>query len=111
MCGMDRQTRREQMLGWIEVRRREGLSFRALSERSGIPQKTLHRWAARFRDEEPSSDGLRASRGSSFVELIEVPSTASSRIEIVLGRDRRVSVPNEFDEATLVRVVRALERC
>ena len=109
--GMDRRARREQMRGWIEVRLREGLTFRALSERSGIPVKTLHRWHARFREEKEGLADHGSSRASAFVELIDAERAAPSRIEIVLKHDRRVIVWDDFDPSMLVRVVRALEQC
>lgn len=117
---MDRQAQRERAQGWLEVGRREGLTFRALAERSGLSVKTLHRWQARLR-REGEQRGLDVG-SSPFVELAvtereqAAPALTSrdlggSRMEVVLSHGRRVVVPVDFDEAALMRVVRALERC
>jgi transcriptional regulator with XRE-family HTH domain len=106
---MDRQTRRKQMRGWLELGEREGLTRRELAERTGVSLKTVYRWAARFRGEREGSRGEEAA--SAFVEIVEEPERPAGRIEIVVGGDRRVLLCGEVDEESLVRVVRALERC
>jgi transcriptional regulator with XRE-family HTH domain len=108
--------RREQMRRWLALREEQGLTFRQLSERTGVAAGTLGSWAWKLRGEATAG---RRRRGSapSFVELI--PSVSAEReepragegIEIVLGRGRRILVRGEVDETLLLRVVRALERC
>ena len=41
----------EAMMGLLEEREREGLTMRALSERSGVPVHTLSYWASKLRRE------------------------------------------------------------
>jgi transposase len=108
---MDRETRHAQMIGWLELRRREGLTYRELVERSGCSLKTLYRWSAKLRGKAQSSQVVSAARESSFVELVEERQSSVSRIEIVLANERRVVVGSDIDEVSLSRVVRALERC
>lgn len=103
----------------MEVGRREGLTFRALAERSGLSVKTLYRWQARLRVERRGTG-----KGSpAFVELavaereeqanpaLRSPDLGGCPLEVVLAHGRRVVVPVDFDEEALMRVVRALERC
>ena len=65
MLAMDR---RREVQRWLALRDREGLTYRNLSARSGIPANTLAHWAWRLRREE------RSTRESApFVELVSAP--------------------------------------
>lgn len=102
------------MREWIELGRRERLTVRELSERSGEQPRTLHRWAARLRGEPSPASPLPppADEGrGAFVELVERAAAPTGRIEILPGGERRIVVSGEVDEAALARVVRAFERC
>jgi hypothetical protein len=104
--------RREQVRRWLARRDRHGLTFRELSDETGVPIGTLASWAWKLRQKGPGQEAHgRPSHG--FVELVGDPDRGGSRggIEIVLAGGRRVVVPDEVDEDRLVRVVRALERC
>lgn len=88
-------------------REREGLTFAELSQQSGVPLGTLASWSSRLRSEGSAELG-------GFVELTppeELPQGAidSARLEVVLGRGRRVLVPSGFEEDELLRLIRALE--
>jgi transposase len=114
MYAMDRATRREQMHKWIALGRREGLTFRELASRSGVSMKTLYRWNAVFTAKAPSRETRSASAPAPqrFVELVErAPPVSEGRIEILLAGERRVVVSGAVEEASLVNVLRALERC
>ena len=107
-------TRREAMRGMLARRERQGLTFRELSEQTGTPVGTLAFWAWKLRQ---GSGGVRATarRGVGFVELVAASEQGSREgsgsIEVVLSNGRRVLVHGEIDEARLLRVVQALERC
>lgn len=98
--------RREQMRSWLARRAERGLTFRELSEETGVPAGTLAFWSWKFRAE-PRHDEAP----SAFVELVPKARDADNRIEVVLANGRRVLVSTGLDEEHLVRVVRALERC
>lgn len=98
--------RRREIERWLALREREGLTFRELAWRSGISAGTLGHWAWRLRRE------ARRERG--FVELVPSsppPSAASSRVEIVLGNERRVIVDMAVDVEALARLLAVVERC
>jgi len=108
---MVRMDRREQMRGWLERRERLGLTFRELSEETGIPVGTLAFWAWKLRQERGAAAPAHGS-ASTFVELVPTPSEErGARLEIVLRGERRVLIVGDVEEERLVRVVRALERC
>ena len=102
--------RREQMRRWLARRDRAGLTFRELSQQTGVPVGTLACWAWKLRRE-----GTRPQRADDrsrpFVELVAAPVDAAGRVEIVLRNERRLVVDTSIDEPSLVRIVSALERC
>ena len=99
------------MRGLLERREQQGLTFRELSEQTGVPSGTLASWAWKLRQE--SEEAARVSRpASAFLELVPTPREVQvSRVEIVLRGERRVLIVGEIEEDRLVRLVRALERC
>lgn len=101
---------REQVRRWFSRREREGLTYRELSARVGVPANTLCHWAWRLRREARSG----AVEKPAFVELTVAsrPEIAvGQRVEIVLRSKRRVIVDAALDSAALTRLVAALERC
>ncbi len=103
--------RREQMRGWLDRRERQGLTFRELSDQTGVPIGTLASWAWKLRQESGDPEPVEC-RPSGFVELVPTPTDdRTSRLEIVLRGERRVLIVGAIEEEDLVRVVRALERC
>jgi hypothetical protein len=113
MYAMDRAARREQMHKWIAPGRRERPTLREMASRSGVSMKTLYRWNAVFAAMASSREKRSASaRSPRFVELVErAPPVSEGRIEILLAGERRVVVSGAVEEASLVNVLRALERC
>lgn len=101
--------RRREVQRWLALRDREGLTYRDLSARSGLPANTLAHWAWRLRREE------RSTRESApFVELVPAQrheDSAAGRVEILLRGERRVVVDAAIDPAVLARLLVAIERC
>jgi hypothetical protein len=94
---------------WLALRDREHLTYRELSQRSGIPANTLAHWAWRLRREQAT---LPAE--SAFVELVATAAPAhrsGSRVEIILRGERRVVVDASIDADALARVLTAVDRC
>ena len=86
-------------------RERQGLSFRELSEQSGVPAPTLAWWSAKVRRE-------RGRASQRFVEVVPaagVEASGDERAEIVLRSGRQLVVREGIDEQTLQRLVAALE--
>ena len=100
------------MRRWLTRRERRGLTFRELSEETGVPVGTLASWAWKLRRGAAGASSPDR-RGRGFIELVPEPDRGGGRagIEIVLAGGRRLMVAEEVDEDQLVRVVRALERC
>ena len=86
----------------LERRAREGLTFRELSEESGIPIPTLSYWASKLRRE-----GAEVEARLVEVELVDdaAPIVTESRAGL------RVTVERGFDAEHLARVLGALARC
>ena len=86
---------------------RDGSSYRALEEETGISRHTIAAWAARLRREAAGDEEKR----SAFVELVAVEpteeATAETAIEIVVGH-RVLRVRRGFDAPTLSRVLGVL---
>jgi transposase len=102
--------RRDQAREWLAVREREGLTYKALSARVGVPVTTLAHWAWRLRREAAQEPGTP----TEFVEL--VPSSRAlisdtARVEIITRSERRVIVDAGIDVIALARIVLAVERC
>ena len=108
-----------------------GLSIKAFAGMRGIPPGTLSSWRHELkqRDAARARTGERATK-SPFVKVKVVGAgavagaaapepeprarRASARpavYEVVLGRDRVVRVPAEFDEARVAALVRAVASC
>jgi hypothetical protein len=94
---------------WLKIRHREGLTYRELSARSGIPANTLAHWAWRLRREGKSGRSERVA----FVEVSSTTGANSSvpKVEIITRTDRRLLVDADLSPELLQRLVGALERC
>ena len=84
-------------------RARHGLTFRELSEESGIPIPTLSYWASKLRRE-----GLNGEARLVEVEILE---ESVRPIVIESGSGLRVTVEPGFDSEHLARVLGAMARC
>ena len=91
---------------WSEVERREllavhadsGMSLWAFARESGVAYTTLVHWKKRGTASPPRLVPVEIERGG------------DARVEVIVG-DVVVRVGAEFDDAHLVRVVRALSAC
>jgi len=82
----------------LAERDRDGLTWRALSERSGVPISTLQKWMRRVREESAPS----------FVEVGSVE-VVPDVFEIDLAGGRRIRVPMRFDPEALRSLVGVLD--
>ncbi len=90
----------------LERRARHSLTFRELSEESGIPIPTLSYWASKGRRGEVSNV---ASAEFARVEVLDGESRGAISIEV--GPSVRVMVESGFDKAHLARVLSVLAQC
>lgn len=110
----------------VERWRDSGLSAKEFASQTGLNASTLTYWSWKLRAgaaivrpaDSGGSDGVAAPRKPSrgkknvprFVEVCAASSPASGMpLELVLSRGICLRVPPGFDEATLVRVMRAVE--
>jgi len=89
----------------LERRERHGLTYREISEESGIPIPTLSYWASKRRRDE---DGEAVAR---FVPVEVGADDHPGAIAIEVGPAVRVTVECGFDEEHLSRVLSVLARC
>ncbi len=102
---MKERQNREEMEALLAMRKSEGLTYRELAERSGVPIFTLNYWAMKFRNEnQVDSTEPELLR----VELFE--QDVPSAIPIELSGGIRVLVESDFDERHLRRIVNALSQ-
>ena len=87
-------------------RARHGLTFREISEESGIPIPTLSYWASKQRRDEDEDEAP-----AQFVPIELENDAEAGTIAIELGSSVRVTVERGFDEDHLTRVLSVLARC
>ncbi len=92
----------------LEARKAERLTFKQLSERSGVPVHVLTYRAVQDRRGQANSDPDAVG----FVEVFQAPTmeqaediAGRSGIELTLPGGLRVALAPDFDEATLARVL------
>jgi len=88
---------KEEIIRVVEQYRSSGMTRAEFCRRAGIPVATMGNYCRRH-----------AGRGLVRVE-VEAVEKQSGQIAIVLGSDRRVEIGADFDDATLMRVIRAVE--
>lgn len=114
MTERERGARRREMARWLGRRDREGLTWRELSERSGIPIPTLVGWRKRI---ERESCGPRARR-LRFAEVHlredgkgrEEPAATDAVYEIESPSGLRLRLREGFDLEAVARLVEVLDR-
>jgi hypothetical protein len=90
----------------LERRERHGLTYREISEESGIPIPTLSYWASKQRRDEVEDEP-----SAQFVAVEIEGDDQAGGIAIELGPSVRVTVERGFDEEHLSRVLSVLARC
>lgn len=85
-----------------------GLTARQFAARIGVNPNTLAHWKWRL-----AAEAEAPTDGASFIEIsaavVSAAGGADDRLEVVCRGGRAVRVPRDFDAATLVRVLDALE--
>ena len=96
-------SRRKEMARLLAQRERQGLTYRELSERSGIPAHTLSWWAWKLRQDPVPRP--------SFVELELEEATPTPAIEVETPGGHVLRLREDFDPALLRRVLEVLATC
>lgn len=95
----------------LRKRERLGLTYRELSEDSGIPIPTLAWWSGKLKREDRSAAQVRPCEIVP-VEIVEDElEDGGAAIEIVVADRLRLLVPPMASEAHLRRVLRAVSSC
>ena len=92
---------RDELRRLLKQREGEGLTFKQLAERSGVPVHVLHHRAqqdARVARAKPAEE-------QGFVEVSASPDSRPSGIELHLAQGLRIHVARDFDGGTLVRLL------
>ena len=101
---MAKQNRREEIARLLAQRERQGLTYRDLSVRCGVPAHTLSWWAWKLRWEASGST-------PAFVE-VELPADEPVwAFEVDLPGSVVLRVPPNFDAAALRRLLGVLAAC
>lgn len=111
---MDKRSRREWMRDTIAQGLREHVKFGELAERTGVHERTLRRWNARFRAEAAlrSSPDREQNAFVDLVERVERSDLKAGRIEFVLPNERRIVIQGARVVETLARALSAaIWRC
>jgi transposase len=119
------RTSRAEWAKRVERWKDSGLTAKEFGAETGVNPSTLSFWSWKLGSEQregrrtstaPSPHsrkrGAEPKRDKPAARLVEVSTVVTSSppmLEVVLGRGARVRVPAGFDEATLTRVVRAVE--
>lgn len=109
---MARRHRRHEIERLLRRRERQGLTYRELSEESGIPIPTLCWWSKKLKRE--VVDAAVAADRCEWVPVEVVEDELEGRgatIEIALGDKMRLLVPPAASEEHLRRVLRVVASC
>ena len=100
-----------------------GLTAKKYAARRGLSVERLYHWSSRLRREERARGATFAPMIPPVVEIVGASGVmghgmqtvrvgpAAEPFEVFLGERVCIRVPVHFDEAALVRLVTALERC
>lgn len=101
---MAKRNRREEIARLLAQRERRGLTYRELSERSGVAAQTLSWWAWKLRREATESP-------PAFVE-VELPvDEPGPAFEVEAPGGFVLRVPPDFDASALRRLLEVLAAC
>ncbi len=103
--------------GLLAEQKRSGMSLRAFAASRGIPSGTLSSWRHHLK----RRDADRASKNRSTASFVAVnvvesapqptPVQSAAIYEVVLGRDRVLRLPADFNEARVAALVKAVTSC
>lgn len=124
-------TRKEQRLFWIEqisLWKHSGLSRNEYARRNGFNLKRFYRWCRRLESEKfspvnkssrPSAISFGLADRKDPVKFVEVSNSLTARkvsldrsvenLSLFVGRQFRISIPQNFSARTLKKLVRTLE--
>lgn len=98
----------KEMRAALARRAREGLSWAALAEATGIPLSTLRWWQRKVDETEEDDSGKRGG----FVELLVggggAEAATDSYFELVLESGALIRVPQQFDSGSLAELLAVL---
>ena len=92
---------REELRRFLAQREAEGLTFKQLAERSGVPIHVLHHRAHR----DAHAAQVAAAKEPTFVEVCTGEPPSTSGIEVVLPQGLRVRLEPNFDHETFARLL------
>ena len=95
----------------LRKRERQGLTFRELSEESGIPIPTLSWWSRKLKSERGEDAAPRACEFVPIEIVEDEPAEGGEAIEIVIGDQVRLLVPPTASQAHVRCVLRAVSSC
>ncbi len=108
---MAQRHRRRDIKRLLRKRERQGLTYRELSEDSGVPIPTLSWWSRKLEREGGDSAQVRPCELVP-VEIVEDElEDCGAAIEIVIADRLKLLVPPMASEAHLRRVLRAVSSC
>lgn len=102
---------------------RSGLTIREFATRRGVPTGTMSFWRFELKRRDALRAKRKARRRPSFlpVKVVDAvkptepaaqpPKKTAGGYEVVLGRDRVVRVPLDFDEERVAALVRVVASC
>jgi hypothetical protein len=87
----------------LREREHRGLTYRELSECSGVPAHTLSWWSWKLRREAEDSPA--------FVEVEVADMETSSAFEVEAPSGHVLRIPSDFDSTALRRLLQVLSSC
>jgi len=95
----------------LRKRERQRLTYRELSEESGIPIPTLSWWSRKLVQEREGAARPRACELMAVEVVDDIQEEGGTAIEIVVAGRLSLLVPPTVSEAHLQRVLRAIVSC
>ena len=95
----------------LRKREQRGLTYRELSEESGIPIPTLSWWSRRLKGERPPGGSAQGCELVAIEVVDDEPEGSADAIEIIVGDRLKLLVPPSASQVHLQRVLRAVVSC
>jgi hypothetical protein len=104
--------------GLLDEQARSGLSLRAFGAKRGVPAGTLSCWRHLLKRRDANRAKAKKAAGPRFVPVSVVAApeppqkqTSNGSYEIVLGCDRVLRLPADFDGRRVAALVKAVASC